>query len=81
MKSIDVTLQRTYLKKTANRNIVRHPAKSSLIFLIGLKRRLMQIIFPAVKIYFLKHNQKNNVFTATLRLDLRPTRKMLVWFN
>ena len=27
MKSIGATLQRTYLQKTAERNIVRHPAK------------------------------------------------------
>ena len=31
MKSIDVTLQRTYLTKNAKRNIVRHPAKLSNI--------------------------------------------------
>ena len=31
MKSKGVTLQRTYLAKTAKRNIVRHPAKLSNI--------------------------------------------------
>ena len=31
MKSIDVTLQHTYLTKTAKRNIVQHPAKLSNI--------------------------------------------------
>ena len=31
MNSIGVTLQRTYLAKTAKRNIVRHPAKLSNI--------------------------------------------------
>ena len=31
MKSISVTIQRTYLTKTAKRNIVQHPAKLSNI--------------------------------------------------
>ena len=31
MKSIGVKLQRTFLQKTAKRNIVRHPAKLSNI--------------------------------------------------
>ena len=43
MKSIGVTLQRTYLTGTAKRNIVRHPAKLSNILGLTLKCTVMQI--------------------------------------
>ena len=56
MKSIGVTLQRTYLTKTTNTNIVRHPAKFSNILV--LSKEFLEIQGLDVRVFTLKATRR-----------------------